>query len=205
VAARRARHIALQSVAAGMGLSAIAMAVAAAGYLPPVAGALLQEAIDAGVILNALRVLAGAGRSQLPETARVGQVMDDHADLRALIATMRQTADGLQAGEAIAQDRLDAIAITLRDLLLPHQAEEEKTTYPALAQRLGGQDPLGPLSRMHEDIADLATRFMALTDGRPDSPHEAREAARLLHVMEAMLALHLAAEEELLAEAGEAA
>jgi cation transport ATPase len=35
------------------------MAAAAAGYLPPVAGALLQEAIDLAVILNGLRALRG--------------------------------------------------------------------------------------------------------------------------------------------------
>lgn len=56
---RRARGIALQSVLAGMGLSGAAMLVAAAGYLPPLAGALLQEAIDVAVILNALRALSG--------------------------------------------------------------------------------------------------------------------------------------------------
>ena len=42
-----------------MGLSLVAMAVAAAGYLPPLAGALLQEGIDVAVILNALRALRG--------------------------------------------------------------------------------------------------------------------------------------------------
>jgi cation transport ATPase len=46
-------------VLAGMGLSFIAMGVASAGYLPPIAGALLQEVIDLGVILNALRALRG--------------------------------------------------------------------------------------------------------------------------------------------------
>ena len=56
---RRALHIARQSVLAGMGLSLAAMAVAAAGYLPPIAGALFQEAIDLAVILNALRALRG--------------------------------------------------------------------------------------------------------------------------------------------------
>ena len=56
---RRSLHIARQSVLAGIGLSLAAMAVAAAGYLPPVQGALLQEAIDVGVILNALRALRG--------------------------------------------------------------------------------------------------------------------------------------------------
>ncbi|WP_445150711.1 heavy metal translocating P-type ATPase [Baekduia sp. Peel2402] len=47
--------IATQSVVVGMGLSFAAMAVAAVGALPPVAGALLQEGIDVAVILNALR------------------------------------------------------------------------------------------------------------------------------------------------------
>ncbi len=56
---RRSLHIARQSVLAGMGLSVAAMAVAAAGYLTPVAGALLQETIDLAVILNALRALRG--------------------------------------------------------------------------------------------------------------------------------------------------
>ena len=54
---RRALFIARQSVLAGIGLSLLAMGFAAAGYLPPVEGALLQEAIDVGVILNALRAL----------------------------------------------------------------------------------------------------------------------------------------------------
>jgi heavy metal translocating P-type ATPase len=58
-AGRRALHIARQSVLTGMGLSFAAMAVAAAGYLPPLAGALLQELIDLAVILNALRALRG--------------------------------------------------------------------------------------------------------------------------------------------------
>jgi len=54
---RRALYIAHQSVLLGMGASLVAMCFAAAGYLPPVAGALLQEVIDVGVILNALRAL----------------------------------------------------------------------------------------------------------------------------------------------------
>jgi len=57
-AARRTRRIALQSVIVGLGLSSAAMIAAALGYLPPVQGALLQEAIDVAVILNALRALA---------------------------------------------------------------------------------------------------------------------------------------------------
>jgi heavy metal translocating P-type ATPase len=60
--ARRTRAIAMQSIVAGMGLSAAAMGAAALGWLTPVAGALTQEAIDVAVILNALRALS-PGRS----------------------------------------------------------------------------------------------------------------------------------------------
>lgn len=55
--ARRTRIIALQSVFVGLGLSIAGMVIAAFGYLPPVQGALMQEAIDVVVILNALRAL----------------------------------------------------------------------------------------------------------------------------------------------------
>lgn len=54
---RRSLGIARQSVVFGIGLSAVAMVFAALGYIPPLAGALLQEGIDVAVILNALRAL----------------------------------------------------------------------------------------------------------------------------------------------------
>ena len=54
---RRSLAIARQSMIAGIGLSLVAMAFAAAGLITPVAGALLQEAIDVAVIANALRAL----------------------------------------------------------------------------------------------------------------------------------------------------
>jgi heavy metal translocating P-type ATPase len=52
---RRTMRIARQSIWVGLGLSGTAMLFAAAGMIPPVAGALLQEGIDVAVILNALR------------------------------------------------------------------------------------------------------------------------------------------------------
>ena len=58
---RRTLHIARQSIWAGLGLSGVAMLVAAAGFLAPSVGALIQEAIDVAVILNAIRA------SQAPE------------------------------------------------------------------------------------------------------------------------------------------
>lgn len=55
---RRMRSIALQSALGGMGLSVVGMMMAAAGYLPPVAGAIAQEVIDVLAVLNALRASA---------------------------------------------------------------------------------------------------------------------------------------------------
>ena len=57
---RDTMRIARQSLGVGLGLSAIAMAVAAMGHIPPTTGALLQEGVDIAVILNALRATRGA-------------------------------------------------------------------------------------------------------------------------------------------------
>lgn len=57
---QRTVRIAKQSIGVGLALSAAGMVVAALGYLPPTAGALVQEAIDIAVIVNALRAAARA-------------------------------------------------------------------------------------------------------------------------------------------------
>jgi cation transport ATPase len=51
----RMRRIALQSSIGGMIASFIGMGAAAAGWLPPVMGAMAQEIIDVAAVLNALR------------------------------------------------------------------------------------------------------------------------------------------------------
>ena len=206
-AARRARYIALQSIAGGMGLSMLAMGFAAAGYLAPVLGALVQEAIDVAVILNALRVLAGDRRpAAMPASADLPRVFADHAELRALIERMRRVADRLQSTDAIDRTELQRISDELRHLLLPHQQAEERHMFPELARRLGGRDPLGSMTRMHEEISHLTMLFTALVDGvqtEVASTGEAREVRRLLYVLDALIALHLAAEEELLSQVEE--
>ena len=53
---RRMRRIILQSIGVGLGVSFSLMVVAALGQLTPALGAVMQEALDAAVILNALRV-----------------------------------------------------------------------------------------------------------------------------------------------------
>jgi len=59
IISRRTIRLPRQSIWAGVGLSSVAKVLARLGYIPPIGGALLQEAIDVAVILNALR----AGRA----------------------------------------------------------------------------------------------------------------------------------------------
>ena len=53
-----------------MSLSLIGMVIAAAGYLPPVAGAIVQEVIDVLAVVNALRWRSRRGRSRTTRARR---------------------------------------------------------------------------------------------------------------------------------------
>ena len=59
--ARRMRRIALESAVGGMALSVVGMGLAAIGLLSPVEGAIVQELIDLGAVLNALRAAVPGG------------------------------------------------------------------------------------------------------------------------------------------------
>ena len=144
--ARRARAIALESVLAGMGLSLAAMLVAAFGLLPPVAGAVLQEAIDVAVILNALRAL-GRGERRAPTLA--GEVSErmqaEHQALQPLLDRIRNLAERLdQLPAPAAQRRLAEVDRDLREDVLPHERQEEEDLYPTVAGLLGGRDRWRP-------------------------------------------------------------
>jgi heavy metal translocating P-type ATPase len=59
---QRLRRITYQSAVGGIVLSFIGMLLAAAGFLPPVAGAVMQEVIDVAAVLNALRTVLPTDR-----------------------------------------------------------------------------------------------------------------------------------------------
>jgi heavy metal translocating P-type ATPase len=56
---QRMRRIILQSIGVGLGVSFALMIVASTGRIPPSMGAVLQEVLDAAVIVNALRARGG--------------------------------------------------------------------------------------------------------------------------------------------------
>jgi len=204
--AQRSRAIAIRAIVLGMALSGLAMGFAAFGHLPPLLGALVQEAIDVAAILFALTAL-GPGRNEgrpetLPDEAGLANRVAEHAGLRRLAERIREGAEAVSNGPESLR-ALAALEADLRSALLPHQAEEEAALYPAAARRLGGRDPMGPLIRMHTEIEALCRRLASLLrlaeqqDGWKGASAEIR---RTLFALEALLTLHLAAEEEALAE-----
>jgi heavy metal translocating P-type ATPase len=64
----RLRRIAIESTVGGLALSTVGMVLAAMGYLPPLYGALLQEAIDVLSVLNALRTSLGDDKVDFDQT-----------------------------------------------------------------------------------------------------------------------------------------
>lgn len=204
--ARRARRIALKAMALGMGLSGIAMAVAALGHLPPLAGALVQEGIDVAALLYALTALRpgreDAAPPPLPDGAGLAERVAEHAALRRLAARLREAAESVSEGP-VARAAIAALAAELRQTVLPHQVAEETSLYPEAERRLGGRDPLGSLIRMHGEIESLSARLaLLLQHAEREEAWEssAPELRRTLFVLEALLSLHLAVEEEALAE-----
>jgi heavy metal translocating P-type ATPase len=203
VIARRSRRMATQSVVAGMTMSLVAMAVAAAGYLPAAWGALLQEAIDVAVILNALRSLRpGPGEIHLGDTGNelALRFSAEHLALRPEIDIVRKAADHL--GEIPTPDALDLVRRAHRLLVTeiePHEQAEDRQLYPAIAAALGGTDPTGTMSRTHAEIARLTARTGAILDGIDASTPSADdiiELRRLLYGLHAILELHFAQEDE---------
>ena len=207
--ARRTHRIALQSVLAGMGMSLAAMGVAAAGLLPAVWGALLQEAIDVAVILNALRALrppAPAVRLTAADTDLTRRFRDEHQVIRADVEQLRVTARTL--GEPGAMDRVRRVHELLTREVWPHERAEESDLYPALNRVLGGTDPTAPMSRGHAEIAVQITRLGRLIDDISDrAPGDAdiADLRDMLYSLYGILRLHTLQEDEAYLSLGDTA
>ncbi|BAX91294.1 ATPase P [Mycobacterium shigaense] len=203
--ARWSRRIAVQSAVVGMTLSLAAMIVAAIGWLPPAAGALLQEAIDVAVILNALRALRGdpAGEVDLPSrTERMLRRFDaEHDELRAIVGLLRAAADRLatEPNQAVLQE-ISRVHTLLTDRILPHEQAEETQLYPALAHPLGSGEATATMSRTHAEITRLADRIGAhleLARGAGGlETDQVNDLLACLYGLHALLLLHFVQEEE---------
>jgi soluble P-type ATPase len=203
VIARRARRIAVQSIVAGMAMSGVAMGFAAAGWLPPVAGALTQEAIDVAVILNALRALTPGRRHGRPamSAATATALRADHEQLETKLDRLREIADALDdaRGEAAVALIAEANRIVARQVVR-HERDDETKVYPDLAKSLGDAHGLGAMSRAHREIIHLARLLGQLADGLTADDTDRyliRDAQRVIESIEALVRIHNAQEEDI--------
>jgi heavy metal translocating P-type ATPase len=200
--ARRSKRIALQAVVVGMGLSLAAMVAAALGYLPPAAGAVLQEVIDVLAMGIALRaVLPGAVHTiaMPPSDIATAHVLKaEHDAMLAVVEQIRGVADALSTRNS---DLVPAHALLdrLERELIPHERADEALLVPLVARALGGSDATASLSRTHAEIEHQVSRLRRLlrdVDNDTVQPEDVVELRRLLYGLYAVLRLHNAQEEE---------
>jgi heavy metal translocating P-type ATPase len=201
--AKRTHGIAVQSIIAGMGMSGLAMCIAAAGFLPPIAGALTQEVIDVAVILNALRALTSGYSSghqkMLPAAATI--LRADHERIETALDRLREIADALDNAPATEAAALivEANQIVTRQIV-EHERDDETAVYPRVAKFLADQHGLGAMSRAHREIIHLARLLRRLADGMATAEIDRyliRDAQRIIESIEALVRIHNAQEEDI--------
>lgn len=199
--ARRTKAIARQAVMIGMGLSFLAMLAAAFGYLPALAGAVLQEIIDVMVILYALRALGLNPRPAGPLSGDdLDHLQEEHEALGQLLGRLRQWAGGFaQLPPQEASATLSDLVDDLQRLLAEHERNDERTLYPKLASRLVGEEPLLPLSYGHREIFRLLLLLGRMRDDLRRDPGSLplEEVQTLLIRLDTLVRLHFDQEEEL--------
>jgi heavy metal translocating P-type ATPase len=200
--AKRSKAIALQAVLVGMGLSLVAMVLAAFGLLPPAVGAVVQEFIDVLAIGIALRgVLPGKVHTiaMAPsDVATALRLRAEHDAVLPLIESIRSSADGLSSqGCDIAP--LRGLLDRLEGELLPHERADEELLVPLVDRVLGGTDATAAMSRTHAEIEHQVRKLRRLLvglDSNTTQPEDIVELRRLLYGLYAVLRLHNAQEEE---------
>jgi heavy metal translocating P-type ATPase len=200
--AQRSRRIARQAVGIGMGLSLIAMAVAAAGFLPPAAGALLQEGIDLLAIALALRaVLPGRTHTVTLPPADVAlghELLAQHESSLPVVEEIRAVADRLSTGDPNLT-AVRGLVVRLRTDLLAHERADEAELVPIVARALGVPATYA-LSRTHAEIELHVARLTRLLDDISDDatqPEDVVEVRRLLYGLYGVMRLHNAQEDEI--------
>lgn len=200
--AQRSRRIARQAVGTGMGLSLFAMLAAAAGLLPPAAGAVLQEGIDVLAIGIALRaVLPGQTHtvSMTPSDVALGHEL--HAQHEASLPVVEEIRAVADCTSTRRPDLAPARRLLqrLRSDLLTHERADQERLVPLVARALGPQATYA-LSRTHAEIEHQVGRLGRLLEDIPDArvqPEDVVELRRLLYGLYAVLRLHNAQEDEI--------
>ncbi|WP_454866490.1 heavy metal translocating P-type ATPase [Pseudomonas umsongensis] len=200
--ARQTRHIARQGVLVGMGMSLLAMVVAALGYLPPLIGAVVQEGIDVAIIINALRALGPLRgvRQQRLAAQQIDHLQDEHKALSSVLSDLHQLAiDFARRPLAQAQSDLQALVNKLQTTLARHEREDENTLYPQLTQSMPGEDPMSAMSHAHREIFRLIHLLARMSRDFCAAPETASadEIQHQLIRLDTLVRMHFDQEEEL--------
>jgi heavy metal translocating P-type ATPase len=201
--ARRARHIAVESIIAGMALSILAMLAGTFGWLTPVPAAIVQEVIDVAVILNALRALSpGRGTARRSMTAEAGRELHhNHVALIGNLDRLRSIVDALD--DAVPERAATLIAAANRivqDQVVVHERDDEGNVYPQLARVLRESHGLSAMSRAHREILHIARLLGRVAEDLPTEKVDRyliRDAQRLIEAVETLVRLHTAQEEDI--------
>ena len=201
--ARRARHIAVESIIAGMALSILAMLAGTFGWLTPVPAAIVQEVIDVAVILNALRALSpGRGTVRRSMTAEAGRELHhNHVALIGNLDRLRSIVDALD--DAVPERAATLIAAANRivqDQVVVHERDDEGNVYPQLARVLRESHGLSAMSRAHREILHIARLLGRVAEDLPTEKVDRyliRDAQRLIEAVETLVRLHTAQEEDI--------
>jgi iron-sulfur cluster repair protein YtfE (RIC family) len=200
--ARRTRYIARQGVLVGMGMSLLAMTVAALGYLPPLIGAVVQEGIDVVIILNALRALGPlrALRKRKLTAEHIDRLQDEHQQLATVLCDLHQLANDF-AHRPLAQAQADLVELVnkLQTSLAQHEREDEKMLYPLLTRNMPGEDPMSAMSHAHREIFRLIHLLARMSSDFSSDPATASadEIQHQLIRLDTLVRLHFDQEEEL--------
>jgi heavy metal translocating P-type ATPase len=201
--ARRTRGIALQSIVSGLVMSGLAMFFAAVGFLPPVAGAFTQEAIDVAVILNALRALSSSHKRdrRTMSAAALAALHLDHVRMEPMLDRLREIADALDRAQGSSAITLISEADSIvSQQIVAHERTDETAVYARVAKYLADGHGLGAMSRAHREIIHLARLLQRIAHGL--TPEDAdgyliRDAQRVIESIDALVRIHNAQEEDI--------
>ncbi len=165
--------------------------------------ALVQELIDIGVILNALRALSPARKRRfhtLPLAA--GQELHrDHVALSRSLDRLRVIADALD--DVIPENAaklIDEANAIVQQQVVTHERDDEGKVYPTLARILSDRHGLSAMSRAHREILHLArllARVVEDVSARKTDRYLIRDAQRAIKSLEVLVRIHIAQEDEI--------
>ena len=187
--ARGARRIALETIIAGMGSVLPGDGVAAAlGYLPPVAGAVVQEfdrrrrypESPCGCCGSAFPA-APAPRFPPPEVARLER--GARAPRRANLPPASSGGRPRDPPPGRSGRGADKVGALVREHLLPHERADDSEVYPAIEKALGTADPIAAMHRTHGEmhhLCRLLARMIADMPAEGPSQVDANDFRRVL-------------------------